>query len=40
MPPQALQAALAEARKLKSTHGVDVKPLNAGELPIPRRVDD
>lgn len=40
MPPQALQAALAEARKLKDKHGVDVKPVSAGELPVPRRVDD
>jgi hypothetical protein len=40
LPPEVLAAAVAEARKLKGNHGVDVKPLSAGELPIPRRADD
>ena len=40
LAPEALAAALREAGYLRSRHAVDVKPLEADELPgLPRRAD-
>ncbi len=35
-----LAQVMQEARFLRSGHAVDVRPLEPGELPVPRRADD